>query len=403
LLFLFFYGWRWLAFYTMHKLTAFPLGNADTTRIDLANGKKLLIDYANVSDPANKADKRIDLKNELTKDLTDAKRDYFDIVAFSHLDKDHICGSTEFFYFEHSTKLQGTGRIKMTELWVPAAVLVEEECSGDAKTIQDEARHRFKAGKGIRVFSNPLTLTKWLNDNKINDEAHRKLITDAGQLIPGLTLAADDVEFFLHSPHATRTADGTLLDRNSDAMAVQATFQEKHPSTGVIKKSRVHLFTDIDHCIIDEIVNITEYHADKIRKGSTHLERLWWDVMHLPHHSSYLSLSEDKGKDITVPDEEVKRLYETYAQANAIIISSSDVIPTEDTKLPPHRQAAAYYKTLNAKNKVEYKVTMEQPTKESPKPMVLKIDYLGVTIEKADIAGAPAILTKPTPRAGSTR
>jgi hypothetical protein len=136
----------------MHKLTAFPLGNADTTRIDLANGKKLLIDYAHVSDPTNKDDKRIDLKKVLRQDLKDAKRDYYDVVAFSHLDKDHICGSTDFFYFEHSTKYQSADRIKIAELWVPAAVLVEEECSGDAETIQDEARHRFKAGKGIRVF-----------------------------------------------------------------------------------------------------------------------------------------------------------------------------------------------------------------------------------------------------------
>jgi hypothetical protein len=39
----------------MHKIAAFPLGNADTTRID-SQRQRLLIDYANVSDPANKAD-----------------------------------------------------------------------------------------------------------------------------------------------------------------------------------------------------------------------------------------------------------------------------------------------------------------------------------------------------------
>lgn len=31
----------------MHKVTFFPLGNADCTRIVLANGKRVLFDYAN--------------------------------------------------------------------------------------------------------------------------------------------------------------------------------------------------------------------------------------------------------------------------------------------------------------------------------------------------------------------
>nr|GFD49563.1 hypothetical protein [Tanacetum cinerariifolium] len=123
--------------------------------------------------------------------------------------------------------------------------LVDEECDNDAKLIQAEARHRFKAGKGIRVFSRPAVLDKWMKDNKIDDTAHRALITDAGQLVPGLTLKDDDVEFFVHSPHATRTADGTLIDRNCDSLAMQATLQDKHPNSGVIKKTRVHFFADI--------------------------------------------------------------------------------------------------------------------------------------------------------------
>ena len=34
--------------------------------------------------------------------LKDANRDYFDVVAFTHLDDDHICGSSKFFYLEHA-------------------------------------------------------------------------------------------------------------------------------------------------------------------------------------------------------------------------------------------------------------------------------------------------------------
>lgn len=389
----------------MHRLTAFPLGNADTTRLDLTNGKKILIDYAHMGDPTNKSDKRIDLPTELRRDLKAAdNRDYFDVVVFTHLDRDHVCGSGDFFHFDHDSKRQNGGRIKIRQMWVPAAVLVDEECDNDAILIQAEARHRFKAGKGILVFSRPAVLEKWMKDNKIDDVAHRALITDAGQLVPGLTLKDDDVEFFVHSPHATRTADGTLIDRNGDSLAMQATFQDKHPRTGTVSKIRIHFFADLTHEILSEIVRITEHHADPKRKGQQHLERLWWDVIHLPHHSSYLSLSDEKGKHITVPVPDVKRLYETYAQAKAIVLSPSDTIPTEDTVQPPHRQAAAYYKSLKPNAKaVDYLVTMEHPDKVAPKPLVLKIDYLGVTVEKGSLAGAATILARPTPRAGTTR
>lgn len=386
----------------MHKLTAYQLGNADTTRIDLANGKKLLFDYAHVRNMTDAKDKRADLPVELRKDLKAANRTHFDVVAFTHLDRDHICDSTTFFFLEHDKKYQSADRIKITEMWVPAAVIVEDNCSDEAKIIQAEARYRLKQGSGIRVFSGPKTLAKWLTDNKINDAAHQKLVTDAGTVVPGFSLATDNVEFFVHSPHATRVADGTLHERNSDALTLQATFQEKNAATGVFKKTRVHFFADIDYCVIKDIVNITEYHANN-KKGSAHLERLWWDVMHLPHHSSYKSLAEEKGKDVTTADPDVKRLYETYGQEKCIMISPSDLIPTEDTTQPPHRQAAAYYKSVKSKKNGEYLVTMEQPTKEAPKPLVIKIDHLGATLEKADVSGASAILSRPTPRAGSSR
>ena len=32
----------------MHKLSFFPLGNGDCFRVDLANGKKVLFDYADM-------------------------------------------------------------------------------------------------------------------------------------------------------------------------------------------------------------------------------------------------------------------------------------------------------------------------------------------------------------------
>ena len=82
----------------MHKLNFFPLGNADCCRIDLDGGQKILFDCAATQDPDDDDDKRCDLHRELRGDLDDADCDYFDVVAFTHLDRDHFARSTEFFY-----------------------------------------------------------------------------------------------------------------------------------------------------------------------------------------------------------------------------------------------------------------------------------------------------------------
>ena len=146
----------------MHQITIFNLGNADTSRIDLANGKKLLIDYANMRCATDPKDKRIDLPVQLRADLKTAKRDYYDVVAFTHLDNDHTCGASEFFELLHAAKYQGGDRVKIKELWVPAAVLVEDGCEDETRILRQEARYRLKKGEGIRVFSGPGQLTDWL-------------------------------------------------------------------------------------------------------------------------------------------------------------------------------------------------------------------------------------------------
>jgi len=51
------------------KLTFYPLGNADCTRIVRANGRKMLADYADMRNPADMWDARIDLPELLKADL----------------------------------------------------------------------------------------------------------------------------------------------------------------------------------------------------------------------------------------------------------------------------------------------------------------------------------------------
>src|SRR4051812_23792396 len=195
----------------MPKLIFYPIGNADCCLIELADGQRLLFDYANVRDENDDDDLRIDLAAAVRDDLKAADRTSVNVLAFTHLDRDHINRSSEFFYLRHAAKYQGNGRIKFDTMWVPAAVIIEDACEDEAKVIQAEARWRLKKGEGIRVFSRPDKLKDWLKANGLTLEQRSHLITDAGQLIPGYAKTSrEGVEFFVHSPFASRLDDGEL-------------------------------------------------------------------------------------------------------------------------------------------------------------------------------------------------
>jgi len=368
----------------MHKLTFYPLGNADCCLIDLENKKKILFDYANLKDPEDEKDLRIDLAATLKADLDKDKKDYYDVVAFTHADDDHIHGFSDFFYLEHAKKYQDDKRVKINELWVPAALIVEEGLKDEAAVLRSEARHRFKAGKNIRVFSRPERLKEWADKEGINIEDRKGIITDAGQLVPGFDKASQGVEFFVHSPFAIHQED-KIIDHNDSALIMQAVFNSGNVET------KLFLSSDATYDILTDIVNITRYHKRD--------ERLAWDVMKIPHHCSYLSLNEEKGKEKTEPVKEVKWLFEQGGD-KGLLVSTSDIIPNEDTDQPPHRQAANYYKERATAINGESIVTMEHPKKSNPQPLVITIDNYGATLKKAIAIGGADIISRPAPRAG---
>jgi len=148
---------------------------------------------------------------------------------------------------------------------------------------------------------------------------------------------------------------------------------------------------------LDDIVSIT--------RNAAHMndERLFWDFAKLPHHSSYLSLSEDKGVDRTVPTDNIKWLYEEAGQKGGILLSSSWPVPLKGTEednsvQPPHRQAASYYRKVAAGLGGRYEVTMERPAS-NPRPTVIEITPLGARLVSNVLAPAAAIAATPM-RAG---
>lgn len=372
------------------RIQFFPLGNADTVRLDLADDRKVLIDYAAMRN-GEADDKRCDLPEELRRDLNKAGRNYFDAVCITHTDTDHCKGFGEFFWLEHATAYQGKGRIKIRELWVPAAAILEPNLKDDARLVRSEARYRLREGKGILVFSRPERLKKWMEDEGIDFESRKHLIVDAGRTVPGYSVdGPEKVEFFVHSPFGWRQDANTVVQRNEDSIVMQATFKEGG------RESRLFLGSDVDHESLSAIVKVTRAHKND--------DRLRWDVMKLPHHCSYLSLGPERGVNETKPVPEVKWLFEDQREDGSYIVSPSWPIPakgSDDDKgdQPPHRQTANYHRRISDERDGEFVVTMEEPSKDKPKPFAYKVTARGVALDVA----APMVVSAAaasTPRAG---
>jgi hypothetical protein len=380
----------------VHKIVFYPVGNGDTSQIVLDNGRRLLFDYRHKNESDEEGSKLFNLRRHLKEDLAAAKRDYFDVVALTHGDSDHICNSTEFFELRHADKYQGNDRIKIRELWVPAAMILEtaasDEQSDEFVIWRQEARHRLRQGSGIRVFSRPEMLKQWLKDNGLTLEERRHLITDAGTLVPGYTLANDEVEFFCHSPFVKHVDQGDDL-RNDASLIFQVRFE--------VNGTRFDYFAvgDSTSDVLDDIVEITSYHGNG--------DRLNWHLFNIPHHCSYLALGPEKGEEETTPTKNVKKLL-MHGQPDAYIVSSSHPIRGDkdayEQVQPPHIQAkTTYVKYLAKVGGRKFLVTMEEPTEERPKPIVFEISSMGGKFVPARGLGVASIIDAPAPRAGCRR
>lgn len=373
------------------KVRFFPLGNADTLLMDLEDGRKILVDYANMRCADDATDKRCDLPAELRQDLSKARRKDYDAVCITHTDKDHCKGFGDFFWLEHAAMYQSDDRIQIKELWVPAAAVIEENLVDDARLVRAEARHRLIKGEGVRIFSRPEVLKQWLSDRGLDFESRKHLIVNAGQTVPGFSVdGPEQAEFFVHCPFGWHVDDEPVLDRNQASIVMQATFREGGQDFYML------LGSDVDYAALSEIVYMTRKH------GNDH--RLLWDILKLPHHCSYLALGPDRGVEETVPVPNVKWLIETQGRAGAVVVSPSLPIPSKGTvddqsTQPPHRQAANYHRRASSNRGGDFEVTMEHPNKTKPESFAYKITALGVA---PDIA-APMVSVSAaaaTPRAG---
>lgn len=381
----------------MHTVTFYPVGNGDTSLIETINKKFILMDYHQTSNSSDTNTPEYDIKTALTKKIKDAKKKSFDVVAFTHADKDHISGSTEFFYLEHANKYQGEGRIPIDELWVPAAMLLEttdkDHQSEECVIWRQEARHRLKNKSGIKVFSKPESLISLIESWDMTIEELDSFIIDAGVVLKNFTLENDGIEFFVHSPFMKHCNEGgkDIKRVRNDASLI---FNVRFLVDG--QKFDYLAIGDSTAEALAGIVTIT-----RIKKNN---DRLAWDLFKIPHHCSYLALAENKGETETTPIPEVKELL-MKGKKDAYLICSSQAFLSgkvaEEQTQPPHIQARrCYERYLKEVKGRKFMVTGENGGTKKPDPVVVNIQSSGITIKTIAATAAIATAAATPTRAG---
>jgi len=368
----------------MAKITFYPLGNADSYLIQTDQDKYFLFDFAEMRNPEDNADKRMLLEENLKRDIGWPTRRAIDVLAISHGDNDHVKGISDTFWLEHAKTYQDANRIIIKELWVPAALIVEEGSEDDTRVIRQEARHRFLEKKGIKVFARPEHLKDWLESKGKRFEDYRDLICDAGKTVPGWTVQRDSIEFFVHSPFAEKVKDG-LLDRNTHSLVMQVSINSGGNITKLLATG------DSVSEQWEKIIQITRYHKNDMKLG--------WDIFKIPHHCSYKAMSKDKGTYITTPTEEFQWLLDQGANCG-ILVSTSKESHATTTEQPPHIEAYRRYQETAKQLDADLVVTMEYPNKQNPQRLVITIDGKGPILKKA--ISSPSVITtsQRAPRVG---
>lgn len=380
-----------------HRVIFYPVGNGDTSQVVTAAGRRILFDFRHCAKAEDADEPEIDLMSRLRKELEDSKRNDFDAVAFTHGDLDHIQGSTEFFELWHDKSRQGGNRVHATQMWFPAAMLLVEPCEdpdNEEYLLCKEGRHRLLEGRGILVFSRPEKLVDWLTKELkkkgLPEDARDHLFVDAGKLVPGFTLAQDSIELFCHSPFIEHCGDGVDIIRNDASLIFNVRLQIDGETFDYLEVG------DSDWVVLEDIVKTTAGHRN--------MDRLAWDIFNIPHHCSYLALSDEKGEKETVPKPLVEQILLAGKPGGYIVSSSKPVLATKEAYeqlQPPHIQARnAYEKYVNKVGGRRFLVTGEEPRAASPEPIEFELSALGVSLKAATGTGSAAIIRSVAPRAG---
>ena len=339
-------------------LIFWPVGTGDSTTVRVAEHVYMQVDIRHMAKSEDDEDSAWPVIDELIEILpTWHHKPYLSIFALTHPDLDHCQGFEEL-----------NDRITISELWMSPRTFREyrenDDLSDDAQAFHVEAMRRVQSaidaggdpGRGHRI--------RIIGYDELLQEPDyggfpEEFLTIPGQTIT--TLDGDDLshvfEAFVHAPFQ----DDSFGDRNDCSLAFQFSLYNDNGA------GRALLMGDLTYPVIRKIFDRSEPAT------------LGWNVLLAPHHcSKSVMYWRDEEEEEEALKEDMVRDMGNAALDPGYVISSSEPVPTDNDPgdSPPHAKAKKQYQRIVPN---EFICTHEEPSKESPEPIIFEIGGAGFT------------------------
>lgn len=339
-----------------------PVGNGDSSTIVVDEKTTMQIDLNNVQAADDDEDPRTPVIERLSKILP--KKDgkpFLSVFVLTHPDQDHCRGFQEL--------LDG---YTIGELWFTPRVFREYKADlcEDAKKFEKEARRRVKAmikDKGAVPEGDRVRIIGY--DDLLKKDKYKgfpkKYLTTPGNELTELNRKDYKGQFraFIHAPFKEDAAG----DRNDTSVSMQVTLTKEKIDAKTL------FFGDLSYPIVKEIFG---------RSTGTDLE---WDIMLAAHHcSKSVMYWYGENGDEKELKQDILDAMESAARDDAYIISSSNPVPSRNSKGadPPHAKAKKRYQEIIEGN--HFLCTQERPDEKNPEPIVFEIDKDGINLNDTD-------------------
>ena len=361
------------------KVTFFPVANGDMTLIQTESGRNILIDMnirAAADDPDDDTpDVAAMLRERLTRDRQD--RLYVDALVLSHPDKDHCSGLAKHFHLGAPADWsKQDDKIFVRELW--SSPLVFRRASkrhtlcDDAKAFNREARRRvgrFREVRGLVDDGDRILILGEDEGGKTDDL--KQIVVAINQGFSAVNGQHDDTMTarLLGPLPKVDDDDEEVLTKNNSSAVIQFSLA----GGGVADKCRFLTGGDTEVVIWE-------------RLWDAHRNSDWlsYDVLLVPHHCSWHSLSHDSWSDLGEGAEVSQDARNALSQARggAVIVASSKPIKDDDDD-PACVRAKREYEKVAGDVRGQFRCVGEHPSESSPSVTVVEIDRNGPKLRVA--------------------
>jgi hypothetical protein len=344
-----------------------PVGNGDSTTLVIDEDIVMQVDLHDMAKADDDDTLEVPVVDELVQSLpTVDGKPYLTVFALTHADTDHCSGFADLL-----------SRVTIGELWATPRLWREytdnpdgEGLCDDAKAFQEEAVRRVEATRAaVDAGTGPASGDRIVVIGYDGDTQHAYNDLPAEYLSgPGHSISTLDghdcsgrFEAFIHAPFAGDAAAA----RNDTSLAMQVTLTDDSGQVG-----KLLLLGDLAH---DTIVKIFSYSEEKERP-----QYLEWNVLLAPHHCSKKVMYLDSIDGTEQLEDDVMNFFEKHQLENAVVITSSNEIPTEDVAghNPPHLMAYNRYAEIAD----EVITTMTWLYLGEPSPVVFGVNADGAAI-----------------------